>query len=333
MNRSRDVSKVVHVVGLLAVTATAAACGGAPRATDHQAGAEAAVYELRFTGAALPARRASGAPWHTGQADTSSILLGGLIGLAVGYPAAGAALGASLVTDPEPEAPAPYVLLKIAGDTYAVSPVGQTLAPSWAQPIAIPARRYPADTPALIQIRDAIGDGVLGQEETTVGALLVPGARTITEVGEVASLDVEVRPMAARAAGAAELFVDPARSLAQLAAGKDPRWIAVPVWNGDRITVRAEGEVCPSRPTPCFDADGADLERWSNWQRYNYDAFSDAPHASLVALLPGQAVPVGREATFVAEQAGLMLLFVNDTDEDNNAGGFVVHVAIEPAAR
>lgn len=62
--------------------------------------------------------------------------------MAVGYPEVRFALGSALVSTPEPEAPAPYVVVKIGGDTYRISAIGKTLAPRWMQPIAVPAGRY-----------------------------------------------------------------------------------------------------------------------------------------------------------------------------------------------
>lgn len=310
-------TQLCSVIVILAVSC------GASQHPAHSSGS--AWHEVRFKGAALPARRASGAPWHMSDEDNSASLLGGLIGLAVGYPEVGFALGSALVSAPEPEAPAPYVVVKIAGDTYRLSPIGKTLAPRWTQPIAIPAGLYAPATPALIQVLDAVNDGVLGQREVSVRELLAPGQRTLTNVGDVASLDIDVRAMKPRPDVSVELFVSGEHSLAELSKGEEPEWAAVPVWNGDRITVHASGQVCPAEPDECFGPDGAEPDRWAS---YNYKAFAAQPHASLVAVLAGQAVPVGRERTFVAEQAGFLLLFVNDSDDGNNTGGFDVRVDV-----
>lgn len=313
--------RVITMVVVIAMGPTG--CGGPQRPRAQRT----AWHELQFKGAALSARRASGEPWHMRGADQSASLIGGLIGMAIGYPSVGFALGSALASEPAPEAPAPYVVLKVGGDTYQLSPIGQTLAPRWSQPIAVPAGRYASKTPALIQILDAVDGGVLGQRMTTIGELLVPGPRTLTDIGDVASLDLEVRAMQPRQAVGVDLFVDARRSLDELMAAEDPRWAAIPVWNGDVITIRATGEVCPSRPTPCFGPGGAEPGRWRS---YNYAEFREARHASLVALLPGQAIHVGEESRFVVEQAGFLLLFVNDTDEGNNDGGFSAHVEIVP---
>jgi hypothetical protein len=317
----RDSSRPVLVVVLLLGLCS---CGGPQRGGD---GGDA-WHEVRFKAAALPARRASGAPWHMSAGDRSAGLLGGLIGLAVGYPEIGFALGSSLVQEPEPEAPAPYIAVKIRGDTFQISPVGQTLSPRWSQPIAIEVGRYRAGEKAIVQVLDAVDEGaVLGQREFTVGELLASGSRTLTEIGEVASLDVEVAVHKARPAQTVDTYVDASRSLDDLTAGKDERWTAIPVWNGDRVTIEAGGSICPSRPTPCFGPDGADPGRWTS---YNYDEFKEARHAALVAVLPGEGFVVGERVSLIAEQSGFLLLFVNDTDEGNNEGGFDVRVTVTP---
>lgn len=298
-------------------------CGGPQRPRSSSSG----WYLVQFEGAALSARRSTGGPWHTGATDGSSAIIGGLIGLAVGYPEAGFALGSALVSDPEFEAPAPFVIVKIAGDTYRISPIGQTLAPKWAQPIAIPYGRYTSETPALIQILDAVDEGLLGQKSITVGELLQTGPRTLTDIGDVSSLDIDVQRMPPRARVEIEMYVNARRSLNQLIETGDRDWAAIPVWNGDHVTIRAAGEVCPSSPTPCYGPEGAEAGRWRG---YNYEEFADARHASLVGVLPGQALEVGSGLDFVAAESGLLLLFVNDTDEGNNEGGFEVRVVVEP---
>jgi hypothetical protein len=57
------------------------------------------------------------------------------------------------------------------------------------QPLAIAAKRYRPEAQALIQILDAIDQGVLGQRSLTVKELLAPGVRTLTGLGDVASLE------------------------------------------------------------------------------------------------------------------------------------------------
>ena len=308
----------------LAAISLAAACGGPQRGAKRTG---SPWYEVQFRSAALPAVRANGGPWHLGRQDNSSSLLGGLVGLAIGYPDLGFALGSAMVDAPMPEAPAPYVVLKVEGVTYRISPIGQTLAPTWSQAIAIPARRHPANAEVLIQVLDAVDNGVLGQRVMSLSELLRPGARTLTDLGDVASLDLEVRKAAGRPIETHALYVDARMSLDDMKRGRSANWRAIPVWNGDRVTVRATGKACPSGPSECFGPEGAQPDRWRS---YVYSSHRKAPHIALVGILPEQPLVIGVESTFIAERSGLLLLFVNDTDEGNNEGGFQVEVQVEP---
>lgn len=302
------------------------ACGApaAPRTTGIGA-TGTSWYELRFTEARLPAVRASGAPWHVEASDDISGLLLGLLGLAVGYPEIGFALGSAITDEPSAEAPAPFVVVKIEDATYRISPVGRTLAPRWRQAIAIPERRHAMTATAIVQVLDAVNESSLGQVEMTVGDLLTPGARTLTNVDDVASLDVVVAAQPGRAHFEERIVVDSKYTLEDLVAGADPAWRAIPVWNGDRVTIRASGTTCPrDNNDDCYGPDGVP----EGLTQYNRPELPDAPHAALVGLLPGGAFVVGCRIEIVAAEAGWLLLYVNDSDVGNNEGVFDVSVTV-----
>ncbi len=319
----------LRAVVLLLDDCATVGCGSSQRPS----GADSDWMEVRFTSAALRAERASGEPWHQTAPDHSTAVLAELIGLAAGYPEVGALLGSALASEPEPFAPEPFVVLKIGGDSFAISPVGRTLSPEWSQPIALSSRRYARDAVALIQVKDAVNGAVIGQREVPVRELLTPGGHVLQDIEEVRTLDFHTRPMPRRPSMTVESYVDARYGLDELVEGRDSRWTAIPVWNGDRITIAARGMVCPSRPEPCFGPDGVtpEVEREEGWRGYNHEAFKEEPHASLVAVMPGDAFFVGAASARVAEQSGFLLLFVNDTDRGNNEGGFDVAVTIEPA--
>jgi len=303
-----------------------AACGGAqsPGTPSFRPG----WYMVQFANARLDARRPDGSPWHTSAGDNTALLLGGLIGLATGNPALGVAV-AEVASDPggDPLAPAPFVDLKIEGETFRVAPVGRTYAPAWQQPIAIDARRRWGSEHVIVQIRDGVNDSAIAQLEMTLGELLVRRAQTFTELGSVMSLDVNVTPMPARQAAVYELTVPSTMKIEALVEQGAPGWQPVPVWNGDIVTIEADGAVCPSSPRECFDPDGADPGRWRS---YNYDGYRDDPHVSLVAAVPGERLRIGHGRTFTVAQSGRVLLFVNDTDVGNNTGAFDVRVTVTP---
>jgi hypothetical protein len=182
--------------------------------------------------------------------------------------------------------------------------------------------------PVLIQIMDAIDNSLLGQQSLTVDALFSQPERTLTNLGPIASLDVRVHPAPPRRRADFDFVVPGEASLQALTQGQYPTWQAVPVWNGDLVTIAAAGTVCPSRmSSDCFGPQGAGEGRWRS---YSYDDFKDIPHASLVGEAPGVRYPVGPQAQFRVEQSGYLLLFVNDADTDNNHGAFQVHVSVDP---
>jgi hypothetical protein len=303
------------------------ACGGAQGGGTQ--GFRPGWYAVQFTNARLDARRPDGRPWHTSAGDSTALLIGGLIGLAIGNPALGLTLGEA-ASDPggDPLAPAPFIELKIEDETFRVSPVGPTYAPTWKQPIAIDARRRRGNEHVIVQMIDGMDGAGIGQYETTLRELVAKPTQTFTKLRSVMSLDLAATPMPARQALVYDLIVPSTKMIAELVSKGAPGWHPVPVWNGDIVTIEAIGSVCPSSPRECFGPDGA--EEPGRWEGYNYDGYKKVPHASLVAAVPGEHLRVGKARTFAAPQSGYVLLFVNDTDVDNNTGAFNVRVTVTP---
>jgi hypothetical protein len=303
------------------------ACGGTGQhvRTPHPH-IEPGWYVVPFTGARLEARRPDGRPWHTTAGDKTALVIGGLVGLAAGNPALGLSLGEA-ISEPggDPLAPAPFIDLKIDAETYRVSPVGRTYAPTWRQPIAIDARRRRGDERVLVQLRDGVDESTIGQLETTLGALLARPAQTFTGLGAVMSIDLTVAPMAPRRRAEYRVIVPSTIKFEDLVRTGAPGWRPIPVWNGDTVTIEARGDVCPSSRSECFGPEGAEPGRWRG-----YSYVEDAPHASLVAAVPGQGAPIGVHPTIRVTQAGSILLFVNDNDVGNNEGAFDVRVTVTP---
>jgi hypothetical protein len=283
---------------------------------------------VRFTSARLDGRRPDGSPWHAKPADDAAAILGGLIGLAVGYPSVGLSIGQA-ADDPggDPLAPAPFIDLKIEATTYRVSAVGTTYSPNWQQPIAIDARGYTGNEQVVVQIRDAVDDSVIAQHETTLAKLVSRPAQTFTDMGPVKTLDVVAKEAAPRKSIEYRISVPAHATLQVLLDGGAKGWAPIPVWNGDTVRIEATGAVCPSSPDECFGPDGAQEGRWKS---YSYEGFKNARHASLVAVVPGGRYAFGAHGTIKIEQSGRVLLFVNDTDVGNNSGAFQVKVTVVP---
>jgi hypothetical protein len=308
--------------GALALLVSTMACSPA---TAFQPG----EYIVRFPSARLNATRPNGQPWHTTPADTTTTALGGLFGIAVGNPEAGIAIGEAL-SNPggEPRAPAPFIELRVGGEMYRVSPVGQTYAPDWRQAILVDASKRTGDEQVVVQILDAIDSAVIAQYTMTVAQFFSAPNGSLTNVEGVRSLDVAVAPFHQhRAIATYDVTVPSTLTLEALAKTGAPGWQAIPVWNGDTIEITASGSVCPSKPTPCFGPDGAEPGQWAS---YSYPQFRDVPHASLVAAAPGVNVPIGISKSFRVDESGWILLFVNDQDVGNNDGSFQAHVVVKP---
>jgi len=283
---------------------------------------------VEFRSAVLSAHRPDGAPWHRSQADNSSVVIGGLFGFALGNPSIGLALGKA-IADPggDPLAPAPYVVMRVGGNAYRISAASRTYSPHWEQPIIVDTKPLTGSEKVVVQVMDAIDDSLIGQQEYRAADFFLYGTRTLTDVGPVASLDLEVKQHPRRQRQEFYIVVPGDASIQELTSGSVSGWHGIPVWNGDTVTIQAIGSVCPSsRSEDCFGPDGV-KERWIS---YNYDEFKNAPHASLVALFPGAAYYVGSSNQLHVDQSGEVLLFVNDKDTDNNRGTFQVHVVVDP---
>lgn len=298
-----------------------------------EGGAEIAAAErwvaVAFHGAVLASQRPDGTPWHRSKPDNSSVVIGGLFGLALGNPSVGLALGKALATEGgDPLAPAPYVVLKVGGSSYRISAAEQTYSPHWEQPIAVDTRPLQGSDVVVVQVLDGLDDSLIGQQEYKVEELLLYGSRTLTNLGPVASLDMEVKPLPPRQRQEYDIVVPGNASLRALVEGSSQDWGAIPVWNGDAVTIRATGSVCPSswERNKCNGPDGVP----DKWLQYNCSDFRGVPHAALVAYFPGASVYVGSSQQMIAQQSGEVLLFVNDRDEANNLGSFRVHVTVDP---
>lgn len=310
---------------------------------DPMNSARSGRYEVRFGAATIESRRPDGSPWHVTRGDDTAATVGGVVGFLLGHPELGSTVGGIFSEKGgDPLAPQPYVAMRVAGTTYRTMALQRTYAPTWqALPISFDVRMLRDDEPVVIQVLDATDDTLLGQTEMPLRDLLSRSAGTLTDLrGSVLALDVSVRPEPPRTIQEYDLRVPSERSLDELLRGEDPLWTTIDVRNGDTLTIVAQGQVCPGakrglvtlydfapeRPR-CFDANGV-AER--GWENGNYKGLKAFPHASLVAVTPETAIQVGQSAPLRVTESGPVLIFVNDTDADDNEGQFAVHVVVQP---
>jgi hypothetical protein len=230
--------------------------------------------------------------------------------------------------------PSPYVELKIGAQTFATLPAGPTLSPRWLYPFAVDITGMDMSEPVIILVRDAYDNGVISQARMTLAELIGKPLTRLFELGSVITLELAVEQLPSVPEHKRYGFAVPANRSAEdlvatesASAGKGD-WRRVPVLNGDTIVISALGEVCPSSRNAgeCFDANGAA----GRWQAHNYPEFRDAPHAALVGFYADVPLLIGSSTIFRAQRSGWLMLFVNDSDADNNTGGFQVRVEVNP---
>lgn len=178
----------------LLVGCAIAGCGSRQAVSKDQAPAiEPGSYRIWIRSATIAPRRPDGSPWHLTQPDNTTTIIGAVAGLAVGNPELGASIGSEFAEKGgDPEAPLPYVAVKIAGQTETIAPVARSYSPAWEQSFEINTLWVPVDEPVVIQVLDAVDGALIGQTEMRVADLLAKRGRTITNLkGSVASLDVE----------------------------------------------------------------------------------------------------------------------------------------------
>jgi hypothetical protein len=301
-----------------------------PGVPDEETAATAERWiAVTFRRAVVQSQRPDGTPWHKSKPDNVSVIVGGILGVAAGNPALGMAIGTAMATPGgDPLAPAAYVVLTIGGNSYRISATTQSYSPHWVQPIAVDARALRSADRVVIQVMDGLDDGLIGQQEYKVDDVLKEGARTLTNLGAVASIDLEVAQLAPRRRQEYDLVVPGNAALSDLLGGASPDWRAIPVWNGDTVTIDADGSVCPSSwdRDKCYGPEGVA----DQWLAYNLDDFKGVPHAALVAYVPGARLYIAASRQLIAEQSGPLVLLVNDRDERNNRGSFRARVVVDP---
>lgn len=327
----QSVSK--HRMGWLAAAVMLAACG-APRAQPGTPSAQPEMprrYQITVVEAALKARRPEGGAWHVQPPDDSMQLLGGLVGLALGYPELGMGMGALLDQGERIYPPSPFVEIKLGATTLTTLPAGPTLSPRWRYPMALDITGYALSEPVVVLVRDAVDQGVIAQTHFPLGELLARPLMRLVDLGGVATLDIAIDPLPAVPAPATYELIVPTNAPAQwLIEHEDTgiSWRRVPVLNGDIVRIQATGTICPSSwdASDCFDPGGAP----GRWASYNHAGFRDVPHGALIGLYADIGITVGTYTEFRAEKSGWITLFVNDTDVGNNSGAFQVTVEVNP---
>jgi hypothetical protein len=236
----------------------------------------------------------------------------------------------------------PVVRIELGDRVIRTYPVPNSATPRYDYAAIIDRSSVDAGDSALVQVIDYNGEhdeNVLAKKLVPVKTLLAPGTRTVT-VGaatvtyRVEAVSSEPRVYHYRVAGDQQM-ADLAKNATIANKSSDGNYVAVPVAEGEVVTVSATGKVRPSakkHPTIFAGPDG--IPTISTKIQYNQPGFRSpgVNHAALIGQLGQDGFVVGANKTINAKSSGLLLLGVNDLKVSDNDGGYDVTVTVTPPA-
>ena len=276
-------------------------------------------FKLTIVSAELNSTRPDGSAWHTTNPSND---LGPLVGVALwslGVPADAAMLASNVFKEPPRVIPpSATVSVSIGAENHQTPALYSSFNPRWEYQLAIDTAGRNRETPVQLLLRDQHGGAIIGEFTYTLEQLLSKEEHNLSNES-IRSLLLKLEP----------LPNEPEyRSYQTNIAGSAPDWEDLRVLNGDTVRITANGSVCPSswnRDT-CSGPGGFA----EDWQSYNREGFSSFPHASLIAMLSGDPLFVGKKTEFIVKEPGILLLGINDSDPSNNLGQFNVTVEVNP---
>ena len=276
-------------------------------------------FKLTIVSAELNNTRPDGSAWHTTNPKNE---LGPLVGLALwslGVPADAAMLATNVFKNPPRVIPpSPMVSISIGAENHQTPALYSSFAPRWEYQLAIDTAGRNRETPVQLLLRDQNGGAIIGEFNYTLEQLLSKEEYLLSNEN-IRSLLLKLEP----------LPNEPETKTYQTnIEGNAPDWEDIRVLNGDTVRITANGNICPSawnRDT-CGGPEGFS----EDWQSYNREGFYSFPHASLVAMLSGEPLFVGKKTEFIVKEPGILLLGINDNDPGNNLGQFNVTVEVNP---
>jgi hypothetical protein len=173
------------------------------------------------------------------------------------------------------------------------------------------------------------GDRVLGEKTLPARTLLAPGTHTLQLGPHALTITVE-KPKPRRYA----FRVPATRTPAELARSGEGGYLRIPVAEGERVEITAAGRVQPSakkHPERVAGPDG--IPTIATKIQFNQPGFRgclNCNHAALVGQIGPTPFVIGAHRAFTVDNAGLLLLAINDRKVSDNAGGFEVVVTVTP---
>lgn len=324
-------TKIARAVALVGLTAPAPALAGNLKIT---------ILSATIDAKALPKKSRSRATMP--YSDLTCFALPGLrrLGRSCGVQLAADGV-AVLPTKPVPNRANvdPVVRLMIGDLEMRTYPIPSTLKPKWEYPAIFDEAELRKQPNAKFILYDWVSPEksvALAQGTMELDRLLAPGVNKVKIGPALIEWKVEER----EPGPVFYTYEVPAdKQIADLARNAPTKqttgeYVAVPVAEGEVVTIEALGEIQPNAkkyPDRYATADG--VKTIASKVQYNQPGFRDgANHAALIMQLGTTSMMIGAKKTFTADNSGLMVLAINDLKTSDNGGAFVVKVTVDPPA-
>ncbi len=236
----------------------------------------------------------------------------------------------------------PVVRIEIGDRVIRTYPVPNSATPRFDYAAILDRAALENGDSALFQVIDYNGAGdesVLAKKLVTNKTLLAPGTRTVAVGGASVTYRIEVvssepRTYHYRVAGDQQ-FSDLAKKATIAVKSSDGNYVAIPVAEGETVSITATGKVRPSaKKHPDIVAGPDGIPTKSTKIQYNQPGFRSpgVNHAALIGQLGPDGFVVGSKKSVTAKTSGLLLLGVNDLKVSDNDGGYDVTVTVTPPA-
>jgi len=230
-----------------------------------------------------------------------------------------------------------FVRVEIGEHVIRTYPIPGSLTPAWEYGVVLDKKFLDGDDFADFILYDYTPAGTekkLGDNLVKSRDLLKPGTRTIKAGTHQITFRIEA--LADSTAPRGYSFRVPAdqqmADLARNAKTTGPGYVVIPVAEGEVVEVSATGKVQPSakkHPDRVAGPDG--IPTIKTKIQFNQPGFRGCPgcdHAALIGQIGTTGMVVGSHKKFTVENAGLLVLAINDVKVIDNAGFFDVTVSV-----
>lgn len=220
-------------------------------------------------------------------------------------------------------------------------PIPGTFAPEWNYGVVVSESFLKgAGANATFALYDYEPDGSekkLGDAQVKMAELLKAGTKTLKLGTHQLTYKIEVVKDAAPRTysfrvPADKQMADLARAAKVAPSSTSGEYVVIPVAEGETIEVTATGKVQPNvkkHPDRVAGPDG--IPTIQTKIQFNQPGFRGCPgcdHAALIGQIGSNGFVVGSKKSIKVENAGLLVLAINDLKTEDNAGGFDVKVTV-----